>query len=273
MGAALLQDRGLLRVSGAGARDFLQGLVTCNLDHVTRAHGAYGALLSPQGKVLFDFFIAQRGDDDLWIDAPASMAADLAKRLGFYRLRAKIDIETLGEAHDAPCVAAFWEGARVPDAALAHYADPRDAKLGTRAVMPAFGVGLSNDAGAYDALRIKLGVPKGGVDFAYGEAFPHECNLDRLHGVDFKKGCYVGQEVVSRVEHRGTARKRVARVEFGGPAPAVGAAVMAGDVALGVMGSSVPGHGLAMLRLDKVEEAVKAGVVISAGATALRVVP
>ena len=201
------------------------------------------------------------------------MAADLCKRLAFYRLRAKIDIENLMEAHDHPCVAAFWDGARAPDQALAQFTDPRDAKLGVRAVMPAFGVGLGNDAAPYEARRIALGVPKGGVDFAYGEAFPHECNLDRLNGVDFKKGCYVGQEVVSRVEHRGTARKRVVRVSFEGAAPELGAVVSAGEVALGVMGSSSAGHGLAMLRVDKAEEATKAGVAIMSGGTRLRVEP
>ena len=139
--------------------------------------------------------------------------------------------------------------------------------------MPAFGVGFGNDAAPYEARRIALGVPKGGVDFAYGEAFPHECNLDRLNGVDFKKGCYVGQEVVSRVEHRGTARKRVVRVSFEGAAPELGAVVSAGEVALGVMGSSSAGRGLAMLRMDKAEEAAKAGVSIMSGATRLRVEP
>jgi folate-binding protein YgfZ len=269
MGACVLADRGIVRVAGAGARAFLQGLVTCDMDKVSETDAAYGALLSPQGKILFDFFIAQKGGDDFWIDTPAALAGDLCKRLGFYRLRAKLVIENKSDDHDGMKLAAFWDGAKPPQTAMLGFVDPRHPRLGTRSFMPAFPVGILADSESYEAHRIRLGVPKGGVDFAYGESFPHEANLDRLHGVDFKKGCYVGQEVVSRVEHRGTARKRLVPVTFAGGALAPGTPVTAGETVLGSMGSSIAGAGLAMLRLDKVEDARAAGLAVHAGATAL----
>ena len=120
---------------------------------------------------------------------------------------------------------------------------------------------------AYEAHRIACAVPRGGLDFPWGDAFPHEANMDRLHGIDFRKGCYVGQEVVSRVEHRGLARKRIVGVRLDGPAPAIGAEIHAGEIAIGAMGSSAGEAGLAMLRLDRAQEALGAGVKLTCGPT------
>ena len=147
------------------------------------------------------------------------------------------------------------------------YADPRDPRLGSRAILArpdAAAIG-SEHAGEYEALRIATAAPKGGVDFAYGDAFPHDANFDLLHGVDFDKGCYVGQEVVSRMQHRGTARKRVARVKLAGPAPAPGTPVLDRELAVGTLGSSSGREALALLRLDRVEEAKAAGRTLGAG--------
>ena len=147
------------------------------------------------------------------------------------------------------------------------YADPRDPRLGWRAILPrpiAAAVGTEH-AGEYEGLRIAVGAPKGGLDFAYGDAFPHDANFDLLHGVDFDKGCYVGQEVVSRMKHRGTARKRVARVKLAGPAPAPGTPVLDRELAVGALGSSSGREALALLRLDRAEEARAAGRTLSAG--------
>jgi folate-binding protein YgfZ len=119
---------------------------------------------------------------------------------------------------------------------------------------------------AYSAHRIALGVPEGGADYAYGDTFPHEANMDLVHGVDFKKGCYIGQEVVSRVEHRGTARKRIVRVGFSGAAPARGTGISTGELTIGQMGSSAGQEGLALVRVDRIAEA---NGNIKAGATAL----
>ena len=116
---------------------------------------------------------------------------------------------------------------------------------------------------AYSAHRIVCGVPEGGVDFAYGDAFPHEANMDLLHGVDFRKGCYVGQEVVSRVHHRGTARKRIVKISFDGRAPERGSAVLAGDLVIGETGSAAPPHALASLRLDRAEDAAAQGTLLT----------
>ena len=164
-------------------------------------------------------------------------------------------------------VAAFWgdEPPGVGEGVL--YADPRDPRLGWRAILPrpiAAAVGLEH-LGEYEGLRIAAGAPKGGLDFGYADAFPHDANFDLLHGVDFDKGCYVGQEVVSRMKHRGTARKRVARVKLAGPAPAPGTPVMDGELAVGSLGSSSGREALALLRLDRAEEAKAAGRPLSAG--------
>ena len=115
------------------------------------------------------------------------------------------------------------------------------------------------DSAAYDAHRIASGVPRGGLDFIYGDAFPHETNMDRLHGIDFDKGCYVGQEVVSRMQHRGTARTRTVRIILDGPAPEPGATILAGDKPVGTIGSAAGCHGLALVRIDRVADALSCG--------------
>lgn len=262
--AALLEDRGLLRVAGADARKFLQGLVTGNIDRVREGAAIHAGLLSPQGKILFDFFVVADGGD-LLLDIARDKAAELAKRLGFYRLRAAVEITE----DRSLAVASVWGGAsRLPDRAIA-YPDPRLPELGFRVLLAA-GAGASDfgcaaaSADAYHALRIGLGVPEGGRDFTLGEAFPHEALFDQLSGVDFAKGCFVGQEVVSRMEHRGTARRRIVPVEGDGPLPAPGASIEAGGVAIGTLGSVSGSAGLAMLRLDRAEEAIARGVALTA---------
>jgi tRNA-modifying protein YgfZ len=250
MPSAILEDRGLVRVAGEDARSFLQGLVTCDMDKVASGHAAYGALLSPQGKILFDFLVVE-ASDGFWLDTPRALVTDLVKRLGMYKLRAKVSIAT-----EDLSVTVYWGDTAAPAGSCP---DPRSAELGARAVVLP-GSTEPDNASLYEAHRIALGIPKGGVDFAYGDTFPHDANLDLIGGVDFKKGCYVGQEVVSRVQHRGTARKRVVRLRFEGDAPEAGTPVMAGEIEVGVFGSSAAGHALAMLRLDKVEgEALRAG--------------
>ncbi len=182
-------------------------------------------------------------------------------RLNFYKLRAKVIVEDLSEVLG---VMAVWDGAGETEYGLC-YADPRLPGLGARCMLPphlakdaAADLGAAQvDATEYEAHRIALGAPRGGLDFYYNDAFPHEADMDQLNGIDFDKGCYVGQEVVSRVEHRGTARKRVVPVTFEAFGPEAGIPVKVGDVEVGVMGSSVggTGRGLAMLRLDRVADA------------------
>jgi folate-binding protein YgfZ len=273
--AATLEDRGVLSVSGAEATSFLQGLLTNDVERLGPSEARYGALLTPQGKILFDMIVVRALDGDepsYLIDCAAAQAADLAKRLGFYRLRAKVAITDVSADR---AIVAFWGDERPNVEGLLVegllYADPRDPRLGWRAIVPrpaAAAVGLEH-VNEYEGLRIAVGAPKGGLDFAYADAFPHDANLDRLHGVDFDKGCYVGQEVVSRMKHRGTARKRVARVKLAGPAPAPGTPVMDGELAVGALGSSSGREALALLRIDRAEEAMAAGRTLSAGGVGL----
>ena len=263
--AAMLEDRGVLSVSGADAASFLQGLLTNDVERLAPSEARYAALLTPQGKILFDMIVvrAPGGEDPAYlIDCTAAQAADLAKRLGFYKLRAKV---TIADQSAERAIVAFWGDEPAAEGLV--YADPRDPRLGWRAILPrpaAVSVGLEH-VGEYEGLRIAAGAPKGGLDFAYANAFPHDANFDLLHGVDFDKGCYVGQEVVSRMKHRGTARKRVARVKLAGPAPAPGTPVMDGELSVGALGSSSGREALALLRIDRAEEASAAGRTLSAG--------
>ena len=264
--AAMLEDRGVLSVSGEDATTFLQGLLTNDVERLAPSEARYAALLTPQGKILFDMIVVRMagGEEPSYIiDCTGAQAADLTKRLGFYKLRAKVAVADLSADR---AVAAFW-GAEPACFEGLLYADPRDPRLGWRAILPrpiAAAVGTEH-VNEYEGLRIAVGAPKGGLDFAYADAFPHDANFDLLHGVDFDKGCYVGQEVVSRMKHRGTARKRVARVKLAGPAPAPGTPVMDRELAVGALGSSSGREALAMLRIDRVEDASTAGRSLSAG--------
>jgi tRNA-modifying protein YgfZ len=307
---ALLEDRSVLRVAGEDAATFLQGLLTNDVEGLADGEARYAALLSPQGKILFDFLVmrvAAESGATFLIDCPAAQAGELARRLGFYRLRAKVTISDESSDH---AVIAFWdEGGSVPDIAAVmaglvpaihaapsrqtsevgvggsawvagtspamtdgatealYYVDPRDPRLGSRAILPRpkAVVPANSRADEYEAHRIELGIPKGGVDFAYADIFPHDANLDLLHGVDFEKGCYVGQEVVSRMRHRGGARKRIVRLTLAGPAPERGAPVLAGETTVGVLGSATGTCALAMVRLDRIDEAREAGRSLTVG--------
>jgi tRNA-modifying protein YgfZ len=263
--AVILDDRGVISVSGEEATSFLQGLLTNDVERLAPGEARYAALLTPQGKILFDLLAVRvPGEEPSYlIDCTAAQAADLAKRLGFYKLRAKVAIANQSAER---AVVAFWGDEPASTDGLV-YTDPRDPRLGWRAILPrpiAAAIGLEH-VGEYEGLRIAVGAPKGGLDFAYADAFPHDANFDLLHGVDFDKGCYVGQEVVSRMKHRGTARKRVARVKLSGPAPAPGTPVMDGELAVGSLGSSSGREALALLRLDRAEEAMAAGRTLTAG--------
>jgi tRNA-modifying protein YgfZ len=277
MKAAFLPDRGVVKVAGADARSFLNGLVTTDLTLLGPGVGRFGALLTPQGKITTDFLITEAPEGHgggFLLDTPRALAQGLADKLGFYKLRAKVAVENLS---DSLGVMAAWGGEPVIKPDLA-FADPRHAGLGWRILVPqelaSRAAGLIDaaflDSAPYDAHRIALGVPRGGLDYIYGDAFPHETNMDRLHGVDFDKGCYVGQEVVSRMQHRGTARTRTVRIVLDGPAPEAGTAIVAGDKPVGTMGSSAEGAGLARVRIDRVADALDAGMALTSGGLAIR---
>jgi folate-binding protein YgfZ len=260
---AALMRRGVVSVSGEDAQSFLGGLVTNDVDSIPEGGAGYGGLLSPQGKILFDFIVFRSGDAFLF-DLPKESAADFVKRLGFYKLRAKVAIAALPDRQ----VAAAWGGNAPPRLEGLVVPDPRLPDLGYRLILPATAsLEAANyetaDEAAYDAWRIATGIPEGGIDFAFGDAFPHEADMDQLGGVAFDKGCYIGQEVVSRMEHRGTARRRLILVRSASPIPPAGAEIIAGEKPVGVIASSSPEHiGLAVVRLDRAKEAVDAGVPI-----------
>jgi len=277
MKAAFLPDRGVVKISGEDARNFLNGLVTTDVTQLGPGLGRFGALLTPQGKIIVDFLITEAPSGHgggFLLDCPRPLAQNLADKLGFYKLRAKVAVENLS---DSLGVIAAWDGdpAVKPDLA---FADPREPALGWRILVPQdlaqkvadlIGANLV-DSDAYEAHRIATGVPRGGLDFTYGDAFPHETNMDHLHGVDFDKGCYVGQEVVSRMQHRGTARTRTVRVTLEGGRPEAGTTVLAGDKPVGTMGSSLGQNGLALIRTDRVADALQAGATLTAGGLGIR---
>lgn len=279
MKVTFLPDRGVVQVSGADARKFLNGLVTTDVTKLHPGEARFGALLTPQGKIIVDFLIAEmpsEAGERFLLDCPRALAQALTDKLNLYKLRAKISIENLS---DRLGVAAAWGGAPTARPELS-YADPRQPELGWRVIAPQgelprvaaeLGAEIA-DFGAYEAQRIAHSIPHGGLDFAYGDAFPHETNMDRLNGVDIGKGCYVGQEVVSRMHHRGTTRTRAAQVVLDGPAPEPGTPVVAGDKTVGTMGSAAAQAGIALLRIDRTTEAIETGTPLTAGGLALRVV-
>jgi folate-binding protein YgfZ len=277
MKAAFLSDRGVVKVAGSEARKFLNGLLTADMGKVGPGRPAFAGLLTPQGKIIVDFIVAEAADASFLFDCPRALAPALAERLAFYKLRAKLTIED--QSASLHVIAAWNDAAAAAAAPDLCFPDPRHAELGMRCISPrppaevaaALGATLV-EASAYEHHRIMLGVPSGGLDFAYGDAFPHEADMDQLNGIDFKKGCFVGQEVVSRMEHRGLARTRVVPVALTGAAPVVGTAVTAGGKPVGVMGGAAGSRALAALRLDRVEEALAGGQHLRAGDAELKLV-
>jgi folate-binding protein YgfZ len=263
---ARLADRGVVRIAGPEAEAFLQNIVTTDMERVAPGRAGFGALLSPQGKILADFIVHADAEGFLF-DLPASAVAEFVKRMTLYRLRAKVEIRDLSQSER---VVAFFGGETAPAVEGVVAADPRLAALGWRAVMPASAdpsAGGAAEAGAaeYQARRIGLGVPEGGTDFPFGDAFPHDADMDDLGGLDFRKGCYVGQEIVSRMQHRGTARRRAIPIAAAAPLPPPGTAIEAGGRPLGTVGSSSGPHGIGLVRLDRAKRALDAGQAVTAG--------
>ena len=254
MPLARLDDRAILAVSGAEARPFLHNLLTIDMDDVDRAGAGYGALLSPQGKILVDFVI-HKGDDAYRLDVRSQVMEELVKRLTLYRLRSKVELRPEPEM----AVFAAWghSGGRP--------ADPRFPPLGARWLALREAEAPDADLAEWHAWRIEQAIPEGGIDFPFGDAFPHDAAMDDLGGVDFDKGCFVGQEVVSRMRHRGTARRRIVAIHARGPLPGPGADILAGERPLGRLGSSACGRGIALVRLDRVREALDARLPLRAG--------
>ena len=239
------RDRAVLSLEGAETENFLHNLVTADVLGLAEGEARYGALLTPQGKILFDFFVVKTAEGYL-LDCAASQLEELTKRLMFYRLRAKVaiaerkDLE-VGVSPERP-------------AGMTAYADPRTPLIGWRMIAEK---GTLPTGTGYDGARIALGLADSDGDIGSGELFPHEANFDQLGAVSFSKGCYIGQEVVSRMEHRATARSRILPVTFDGAAPPRGAAIKSADKIIGSVLSSAGNAALALLRLDRMAEATQ----------------
>ncbi len=258
----------MVEIAGADATKFLHNLVTNDIAKLAPCDARFCALLAPQGKILVDFLVFAEGEGETrryLLDCPRELEEDLIRRLGMYKLRAAVSFTSKS---DELAVYAVLGEARPQIPALALARDPRSKALGWRFIAPR-GTKAEGAREDYEAARIAAGVPQGGVDFAYGDAFPHEANMDLLSGVDFTKGCSVGQEVVSRTKHRNLARKRVTPYHAEGEAPPPGTRVMAGEIELGVAGSRSGARGLALIRLDKLADARAAGLAARAGGATL----
>ncbi len=261
-----LADRSLLRVRGADAVTFLQGLVTTDVAALGRGEARPGALLSPQGKILFHFVVLADGDT-LALDCAKGDAPALLKRLTLYKLRSSVDLSV----EDQDVIGVSWENDPVPSPVDSATSQIESTGFLDRsypfAVTRTYGAGIpaaTAGAEALDRLRIIHAVAEPGRDFANGDAFPHDVNLDQTGGVSFRKGCYVGQEVVSRMQHRGTARRR-AVVATGHTDLTAGVEVLCGGRAAGAIGTVAGRLGLAIVRLDRVKDAMDQGVPITAG--------
>jgi folate-binding protein YgfZ len=264
----LLDTRGVLAVSGPDRRTFLQGLVSNDVDKISSGMARYAALLTAQGKYLHDLIMIEAGET-IWLDGEAERLGDLKRRLSIYRLRAKVSLD---ERPDLAVAAIFGETAfaalglpREPGAARPFdtgvaFVDPRLTALGARAVLPREDgraaltkSGLSEtDFASYDLLRLGLGIPDGSRDLLPEKSILLESGFDELNGVDWQKGCYVGQELTARTKYRGLVKRRLVPVEISGPAPAPGTIISAEGRDVGEMRSSRNGCGLALIRIESV---------------------
>ena len=269
----LLDPPGVLSITGVDARKLLQGLITNDMNKLKAEGDAiHAALLTPQGKIMFAFFVVQAGDDFL-IETSDSAAPDLAKRLTFYKLRAAVRIENVADRYG---LAVAWSGAEplASPPPLCVFRDPRHPLLGWRWLGPTAELPTTNSAASdYHAHRIAVGVPEPGLDYPLGDTYPHEADFDLFAGTDFDKGCYVGQEVVARMQHKTVVRKRVVRVSGGSRLATDHPDVLAGTAAIGRLGSVAGSQGLALLRLDRVAEALDKGDPLTAGGVAITVNP
>jgi folate-binding protein YgfZ len=274
---ALLPDRGVVSVAGADAHKLLQGVITNDMDLLAGQGALHAGLLSPQGKILFEFFVVP-SSGGFCLETARNKAAELAQRLALYKLRADVEIKDVSADYT---VAAIWGGdtyaPRGSGPPPVWFADPRLPALGYRELATLRSDWALGGEGAvsatqddYHAYRIALGVPEGGKDYGFGDAFPHEALFDQLRGVSFEKGCYVGQEIVARMQNRSTARRRIVPVVGDGDLPPRGTAIVAGNVEIGTLGSVEGARALATLRLDRAAEFLAKGETLRAGDVPIR---
>lgn len=255
MPSAFLADRRLIRVSGSGAEEFLNNLITADVENLPEGEARAAALLTPQGKILFDFLISRHGPDFV-VETQAAQQEALLRRLTMYKLRAAVDLK----AEPVEGVGVFWNEA-APENGVR---DGRFAKAGVD-LFRAPGASASGDIAAYEELRVEHGIVESGKDYALQDAFPHDVLMDVNDGVSFRKGCFVGQEVVSRMKHRGTARRRVVTVKAESALPSTGTDIVADGKPVGTLGTVCGSAALAIVRIDRVADALAAGTLLLAG--------
>lgn len=283
----LLEDRGVLAVGGEDAREFLQGLVSNDMRRLATDRALYAAMLTPQGRYLHDFFVIairdDAGNEELLIDCEGERLADLRRRLGMYRLRSKVVLEErggalavaalIGEGVAAALGVGEEPGRAVPFAGGVAYIDPRLAEAGARAIMPRGKAAESLAAAgfapaertAYERLRIGLGLPDGSRDLEVERALLLENGFDELGGIDWDKGCYMGQEVTARTRYRGLIKRRLVPVTVEGPLPACGTPVLREGKAVGEIRSGADGMALALLRVEALGAATAGSQPLRAG--------
>ncbi len=274
----LLENRSILKIGGPEKRDFLQGLITNDVEQISPERAIYAALLTPQGKILADFFLAEHNEDFV-LDCDAAMAANLLKRLTMYKLRAQVTIEPLpnwkvavlfGDGAENAGSLAGEAGQTVSSDGGLVFIDPRYAALGVR-LMGVDPLSLVPDKGKeataddYLAHRLDLGVAEGPQELGTEQMFALEANLAELNGVDFKKGCYVGQELTARMKHKTTLRKRIVPLVADKAVPAAPAPIVAGDREIGTVCAASADKALGLLRLDRLEESQSAGLPVQVG--------
>jgi folate-binding protein YgfZ len=258
-------DRTLIRVFGPDAQGFLDNLLTQDVGPAGQTGVRYAALLSPQGKVTADM-LAWSASDGYVIEADPRRGPDLHRRLAMYKLRADVRIEDASGALQALFATEPFPGA-LPDPRMPA------GELGWRAVASRSGDPRQDGADVFDSLRLRLGIPDLARDAAADEVFALEALLEELNGVDFQKGCFVGQENVSRMKRRATTRRKFCPVTFEGEAPVYGTPVMAGEAEIGSLRTGAPGRAMALIRLDRAREALDAGETLTAAGRTLRLAP
>lgn len=240
MSIARLDSRALIRVTGPDARPFLHNLLTQDVETLAPGELRFGALLSPPGRLLFDLFLWGE-ENGVVLDVAAERREALVQRLSMYRLRSDVEIMPIPDA-------VFVAWGETPEGFVP---DPRLAELGGRR----WGDQCEIDAAEADwqAHRLALGVPDPTADTLTDKTYPIEADFDLLNGIDFHKGCFIGQETTSRMKRRGAIRNRMMAVAFDGPAPERGAEVLNGELRAGEVMSGGDGRAIALLRLDRLE--------------------
>lgn len=271
MTRVLLSNRSILSISGEEAKQWLNSLITCDIETLQDNSCAYGALLMPQGKIISDFFIFRQHEELFYLDCPQNCAMDLLKKFKLYKLRAKVTIEDLTSEYKT--IVGWNEDYIMNDSDSIVADDPRLLPLGWRALIKASNsLADVKDDLSYYMLRHSLGVPEGGEDYQTLETFPHEAFMEKLHGVSFSKGCYIGQEVVSRMQHKAVLKTRIMPFEYAaGKGVETGDEIYAGKKVIGRVGSFESGKGFAVLRLDQMDNAKKQNIPLTINNTEISI--